>query len=256
LIAELLFFFCKTRFDAGDEVDGTTGCAVIEGCGAVLRRKSMSDSSSLLGFSVATSSMSSSLSSIAYGSRTLRCLRFGVASFAVDCDEEDVIEVFVLTPIVPPPGFAFLDRSKSAVCEFTDDCTDCAMIELSWVLDADVRPGWSLSAGDTRPFKSSESIVVLNGATVRGIRCSPAFRGGPSRMKSANALVVAFFDTWASRGWKRDGPEVLEVVVAKGLPVTVPSGECKGTCLPSLVGVRECSIEGDCWVALRAVGVS
>jgi hypothetical protein len=200
LIAELLFFFCKPCFEAAEEVAATTGCAVIEGCGAVLRRKSISDSSSLLGFNVATSSISSSLSSMAYGSRTLRCFRFGIASLAFDCDEEVIIEVLVLIPFVLGPGFIFLDLSKSPVCEFIDDCTDCDTVELSWVLAAELLPGGSLSVDDTRPFRSSESIVVLNGATVRGMRWSPALRGGPSRMKSANALVVAFFDTWASRG--------------------------------------------------------
>lgn len=170
LMAELLLFFCKPCFCAAEEVAAMIGWAVIDGCGAVLRRKSMSDSSSLLGFNVATSSISSSLSSIAYGSRTLCCLRFGIASFAVACDEDDTVEVPVLIPFVLAPWFVFLDLSKSAVWELTDECTDCDTVELSCVLAAEVLPGRSLSVGDIRPFKSSESIVVRNGATVRGIR--------------------------------------------------------------------------------------
>lgn len=73
-------------------------------------------------------------------------------------------------------------------------------------------------------------------------------------MKSANALVVAFLGTWASRGWKRGVPELLEVVVVEGLPVTVASDERKGACSPAFVAVRDCSIEGDCWGGLPAVG--
>ena len=147
----------------------TIGCAVIEGCGAVLRRKSISDSSSLLGFNVATSTRSSSLSSIAYGSRTLRCFRFGVVSLALGCDREGTAEVPVFTPFVLGPAFVFLDLSKRAVCELVDDCTDCDTVELFWVLAAELLPGWSFSA-DTKPFRSSESLVVRNGATVRGMR--------------------------------------------------------------------------------------
>src|ERR1700722_5412715 len=103
LIAELLFFFCKVFFRAAEELADTTGCAVIEGCGAVLRRKSISDSSSLLGFNVATSTRSSSLSSISYGSRTRRCFRFGTASLAPNCDREETVEVPVLMPFVLGP---------------------------------------------------------------------------------------------------------------------------------------------------------
>jgi hypothetical protein len=134
LIAELLFF-CKDCFGAAEELADTIGCAVIEGCGAVLRRKSISDSSSLLGFNVATSTRSSSLSSKVYGSRTLRCFRFGIASLAMDCDKE-IVKVPVLMPFVLGPGFALLDLSKRAVCELVDDCTDRDTAELFWVLAA------------------------------------------------------------------------------------------------------------------------
>ena len=168
LIAELLFFFCKLCLGAANELDDTTGCAVIEGCGAVLRRKSISDSSSLFGFNVTTSSISSSLSSMACGSRTLRCFRLGMASLPVDCDDGENVEIPALTPFVLGPDF-ILDLSKSPVCEFVDDCTDCDIVELSCVLVAELRPGGSLSADETRPLRSSESIVVRKGATVRGI---------------------------------------------------------------------------------------
>src|ERR1700733_10444242 len=124
LIAELLFFFCKVFLGAAEELADTIGCAVIEGCGAVLRRKSISDSSSLLGFNVATSTRSSSLSSTAYGSRTLRCFRFGTASLVLRCDREEAVEVPVLVLFALGPGFVFLDLSKRAVCELVDDGTD------------------------------------------------------------------------------------------------------------------------------------
>jgi hypothetical protein len=61
-------------------------------------------------------------------------------------------------------------------------------------------------------------------------------------MKSANALVVALFDTWASRGTKRGAPEGFEVAaVTVLLPPTGVSGERKGNCPLALVAVRVCS---------------
>lgn len=170
LMAELLFFLGTPCFGAVEEAPVTTGCAIIDGWGAVLRRKSMSDSSSRLGFKVATSSISSSLSSIAYGSRTLRCFRFGIPSWAVDCDADDAGDGTVRVPLVAAPRCTFFDLSRSAVCEFTEECIDCETVELSCMLASELLPSRSLAVEDARPFKSSESLVVRKGATVREMR--------------------------------------------------------------------------------------
>src|SRR3569833_2394438 len=151
------------------------GTGSTSGGGGTLRRKSTRLSScggARLGRRGprSSSSASSSLKSRAYGSLTRRVLRLGIMS-----PSSNMLGLGCLPP-PPPPTLSFLMRALDEFIELSVMFVEAPLYRMSGSIASTALP-------PTAPDSWSESIVVRNGATVRGMRGLPAL-GGPRRMKS------------------------------------------------------------------------
>ena len=166
------------------------------GGGMELRRKSASDSSSSSSGSSFSFCSSSSLKSIAYGSRTRRVFRLGIISPSSP-------KVFRLGGDVDA-GLRDLELLIKGVCEAID-CND-GLVD-NWLYRASGSEA-SIARPPTTLESWSESIVVRNGATVLGMRWSSAIFG-PALTKSIRSVIESWLTTASRASNLFVGAEVL-----------------------------------------------